>query len=75
MTDGEWMGKLLKSFMRRRNITQVELAARCDLSKETIYTITKKGHAPNFITLKKLHEGTGLPYDAFFREGDFAPWR
>lgn len=75
MTDKEWVTSMLKSHMRRYDITMAVLAERSGIDKSTVSNVVRGKSALPYETLKALHRGTGIPYDAFFREGKWSAWR
>ena len=75
MMDSEWIARMLASHMRRHGMTATALAELPGIDKTTLSKIVNKRALPNYETLRALHRGTGIPYDAFFREGKWSVWR
>lgn len=62
------IGKKLKQLRIRTNLTQEELANRCDLSKGFISQVERDLTSPSIATLVDILEGLGTNLTEFFRE-------
>ena len=55
------MGKRLKELIKERNITQVELSARCGLSRKCIsHMICSDNKRPDIETVRMIAEALGV---------------
>ena len=54
--------------MRRTKSSKNVVADACGLNHATVSNILGGRRLPNYLTLKRLHEGTGIPYSAMFEE-------
>jgi transcriptional regulator with XRE-family HTH domain len=64
------IGEKLKQLRIRTNLTQEELASRCDLSKGFISQIERDLTSPSIATLEDILECLGTGPAEFFREPD-----
>ena len=59
MKKKEW-GEALQKIRQEKNLTQLELARRTNLSVDTIRKIEQYGHIPHLTAIYKIAEALGL---------------
>ena len=59
MENKEW-GKGIQKIRQGKNLTQLELARRANLSVDTIRKIEQNGHIPHLTAISKIAEALGL---------------
>ncbi|MDO5022791.1 MAG: XRE family transcriptional regulator [Eubacteriales bacterium] len=62
------LGKRLRRLRQKRNLTQEELADRCELSKGFISQVERDLTSPSIATLKDILESLGSDLKTFFSE-------
>ncbi len=62
------IGRKIKRLRQEKNLTQDELALRCELSKGFISQLERDLTSPNLSTLADILESLGLTLSEFFRE-------
>jgi putative transcriptional regulator len=53
-TVGELLGERVRELRKKRRLTQVQLAERCDIPQSRISAIEKGSHVPNVETVIRL---------------------
>lgn len=62
------IGKKIKTLRQEKNLTQDELAARCELSKGFISQLERDLTSPNLSTLQDILESLGVSFKEFFSD-------
>ena len=62
------LGKRLRRLRQKRNLTQEELADRCELSKGFISQVERDLTSPSIATLNDILESLGSDLKTFFSE-------
>lgn len=58
-TIGELLGERVRELRKKRRLTQVQLAERCDIPQSRISAIEKGSHVPNVETVIRLARALG----------------
>jgi putative transcriptional regulator len=58
-TIGELLGERVRELRKKRGLTQVQLAERCDIPQSRISAIEKGSHVPNIETVIRLARALG----------------
>ena len=64
------IGKKIKRLRQKKNLTQDELASRCELSKGFISQLERDLTSPNLSTLSDILESLGVSLKEFFSDAD-----
>ena len=67
LTMQEFWGSQLRTFRNAQGLSQIELAERIEVSKETIGKIERGQAAPSFRTIDKICRELGRPPSSFFQ--------
>lgn len=69
LTMQKFFGSQLRTFRTQHELSQIELAERIDVSKETIGKIERGQAAPSFRTIDKICRELQKPPSSFFQKG------